>query len=176
MVNRSTSLKRFLQNFGRIVLGGCLIGLPTLCRAANNCAWINEATASGLLGGEAVGEVTEPTAGQPVACTFTQHGERVKRTLRVTVEIAGNAHTRLSTIAQICGPNAVPLKAIGNEAFICAEDGGKNQMGEFVVGRVRDQVFTITIGTTLKDDSILTRDELRSRIYMAAEQISGNLF
>ena len=49
-------------------------------------------------------------------------------------------------------------------------------MGERLVGRVRDQVFTITISTTLKNDPILTRDEIKSRIYTAAEQVSGNLF
>jgi len=45
-----------------------------------------------------------------------------------------------------------------------------------VVGRVRDQIFTITISTTLKNDPILTRDALKARIYTAAEQVAGNLF
>jgi hypothetical protein len=68
------------------------------------------------------------------------------------------------------------LRAIGNEALICAADEDKKRMGERVVGRVRDQVFTITISTSLKNDPVLTSDELRSRIYTAAEQVSGNLF
>ncbi|MGA3344672.1 MAG: hypothetical protein ABSC76_07310 [Terracidiphilus sp.] len=42
-------------------------------------------------------------------------------------------------------------------------------MGERVVGRVRDQIFTITIDATLKGDPILTCDELKSRIYTADE-------
>lgn len=159
-----------------IALGISLIGLPALCRAANNCPWINEATASGLLGGEAVGTVTEPAAGQPVVCTFTQQDERGKRTLSVAVEIAGDAHARVVAIAEICGADAVPVRGIGNEALLCAVDESKNEIGERIVGRVRDQVFTITIGTTLKDDPILTRDELKSRIHAAAEQVSGNLF
>lgn len=159
-----------------IALGVCLIGLHTLCRAANNCAWINEATVSGLLGGQAVGAVTETSAGQPGACTFTQQDEKGKRTLRVTVEIAGDGHARLGAIAQACGADAVSVRAIGNEALICTADEDKKRMGERVVGRVRDQVFTITIGTTLKNDPILTRDQLKSRIYAAAEQVSGNLF
>jgi hypothetical protein len=153
-----------------------LIGVPASCRAANNCAWINEATASSLLGGEAVGAVTESVAGQPAVCEFTHHDESGKRTLRLTLEIVGDAHARLVASAQACGGDAVPLKAIGNEALICAADERKNQMGERVVGRVRDQVFTITISTTIKNDPILTRDEVKSRLYMAAEQVSGNLF
>jgi hypothetical protein len=94
----------------------------------------------------------------------------------VTVEIAGDPHARLGLIAQTCGADAAALRAIGNEALICAANEQKNQMGERVVGRVRDQVFTITIDTTLKNDPVLTRDELKARIYTAAEQVSGNLF
>jgi hypothetical protein len=165
-----------LRKLRLLALGISLIGLPALCRAANNCAWINQATASGLLGGEAVVAVTEPAAEQPVVCTFTQQDEKGKRTLRVAVEISSDPHARLVAIAQICGANAAPLKAIGNEALICAADENKNEIGERLIGRVRDQVFTITIGTTLKDDPILTRDELKSRIHIAAEQVSGNLF
>lgn len=176
MVNNLANLRRFSQRFGRIMLGACLICFPVLGRAANNCAWINEATASSLLGGEAVGILTEAAAGQPAACTFTQQGERGKRVLRVTVEISGAAHTRLGAITQSCDANAVPLRAVGNEALICAANERKNQLGERVVGRVRDQIFTITIGTTLKDDPILTRDELKSRVIAGAEQVSGNLF
>jgi hypothetical protein len=165
-----------LRKLRLIALGISLIGLPALCRAANNCPWINEATASGLLGGGAVGAMAESAAGQPVVCTFTQQDERGKRTLSVAVEIAADAHARVVTIAEICGANAVPVRAIGNEALLCAADENKNQIGERMIGRVRDQVFTITIGTTLKDDPILTRDELKSRIRVAAEQVSGNLF
>jgi hypothetical protein len=176
MKDKMTGLESGSKRIGRIVLGVCLIGFPTLCRAANNCAWINEATVSGLLGGESVGVVTEAATGKPAVCNFTQQGERGKRTLQVTVEIAGDAHARLGAIAQICGADAVPLRAIGNEALICAADERKDQLGERVVGRVRDQVFTISIYTTLKNDPILTRYELKSRICTAAEQISGNLF
>ena len=75
-----------------------------------------------------------------------------------------------------CGTDTAPLRAIGNEAVVCTVDGRKGAMGERVVGRVRDQVFSITIGTTLKVDPILPRDVLKTNILTAAEQISGNLF
>jgi hypothetical protein len=153
----------------------CILAAPAFARAANNCAWINEATASGLLGGDAVGEVIT-TPGQPTVCTFTQMAEGGKRTLRISVEIAGDAHARLAAIEQGCGADAAPLKAIGNEAQVCAADDRRVGMGERVVGRVRDQVFTITITSTVKNDPILTRDILKTRIYTAAEQVAGNLF
>ena len=157
------------------LLGGCIIGLPARAMAANNCAWITESTASGLLGGDAVGEVSA-ASGQPTVCTFTQMGAGVKRTLRITVEIAPEPHARMEAVAQVCGADQLPIKAIGNEAMVCAADDRKAGPGERVVGRVRDQVFTITISTTLKNDTILTRDALKTRIYTAAEQVAGNLF
>jgi hypothetical protein len=159
------------------MLGTFSIGASALAHAANNCAWINEATASGLLGGDAVGEVSGPALGQPAVCTFTQMTAGGRRTLRITVEIVADAHARVASIAQGCGADAGPLKAIGNEALVCAADDRKAGIGERVVGRVRDQVFTITIGSTLKNDPILfSRDVLKSRIYTAAEQVAGNLF
>jgi hypothetical protein len=119
---------------------------------------------------------TDATAGQPTVCTFTQQGTGVTRTLRVTVEIATEPHVRMGAVAQVCGSDASPIKAIGNEALVCAADDRKGGLGERVVGRVRDQVFTITIASTLKTDPILNREALKAKIYTAAEQVAGNLF
>jgi hypothetical protein len=175
MASKTDRMKTLLPGCRVALLGICLIGLSTGARAANNCAWINEATASGLLGGDAVGDVTA-AEGQPTVCTFTQVSAGVTHTLRLTVEISTDPHARVGVIAQNCGPDAAPIKAIGNEALFCAADDRKAGMGEMVVGRVRDQVFTITIGSSLKNDPVLKRDALKARIYTAAEQVAGNLF
>jgi len=159
-----------------MLVGLVLLGISALCHATNNCAWINEATVSGLLGGEAVNVFTESDAGRPAVCLFTYDGAGVKRTLRVTVEIATDPHVRLGVVAEACGNSGAALRAIGNEAMICDADERKGVLGERVVGRVRDQVFTITLGSTLKGDPLLTRYELQSRIATAAEQVAGNLF
>jgi hypothetical protein len=137
---------------------------------------MNEATASGILGGEAMGEVTGNGAEGETTCEFTQLAAGFRRILSVTVEVTPDAHARLQTVARNCGGDAVPMKAIGNEALLCPTSDHKNGQGELVVGRVRDQVFTITIKTTLKDDPILTRKMLIVRINTTAEQIAGNLF
>jgi len=161
----------------RVALPGlCLIVLCTICQAKNNCAWINEATASGLLGGDAEGAFTEASAGEPAVCTFIQKSAGATRTLRVTLELAPDGHARLESAALACGTDATSLKAIGNEAMMCAADDRKGGLGERVVGRVRDQIFTITISTSLKGDPLLTRETLKAKIYTAAEQVSGNLF
>lgn len=160
----------------RVLLMAELFCLPVVCQASNNCAWINEATASGLLGGEATGALTEASAGQPAVCTFLHKGDGFSRTLRVTVEVASDAHARLQPEAQACSSPAAPLPSIGNEAVICAVDLRKEGSGERVVARVRDQLFTVTLSTTIKDDPVLTHVAMKDRIYTAAEQVAGNLF
>jgi hypothetical protein len=150
--------------------------MPAMAHAANNCSWITEATASGLLGGNAVGGYTPPADGQPAVCNFTQQGDGASRTLRITVELATDPHARFISLAGDCGASAIQIKAIGNEALTCEVADRKGVYGEHVVGRVRDQVFTITLTTTLRSDPIMTRDALETRIYTAAEQVAGNLF
>lgn len=177
MANSRSRASRSSHRMASIVLGLCLAGLPATAHAANNCTWLNEATASGFLGGNAVGTFTAPASGQPAICAFVDQSAAATRTLRITVEVAADPHARMmDTITKECGADAAPLKAIGNEAVVCAADDRKGGLGKRVVGRVRDQVFTITIGTTLKGDPILTRDALGAKIYSAAEQVSGNLF
>jgi len=153
-----------------------LLASSNYCRAANNCPWINEATASGLLGGNAVGELTTADAGGMNYCEFIVQNTGYKRTLRVSVEVVQDAKARLETFARSCGIDAVPLKAIGNEALACAAIYQKSGQGERVIGRVRDQLFTIAMFTTLKNDPVLTRETLRVRINTAAELVAGILF
>jgi hypothetical protein len=176
MASNRYLFKVFVRKMASTALGICLIGLPAMGHAENHCAWMNEATASGLLGSDAVGSFTEAVGEQPAVCTFVSQSAGVTHTLRITVELAADAHARLGAVAQACGADAASLKAIGNEAVACVVDDRKGGIGERVYGRVRDQVFTITISSTLKNDPNLTRDALKARIYTAAEQVSGNLF
>jgi hypothetical protein len=150
--------------------------LPSLAHAANNCPWINEATASGLIGADAVGSYTDATPTQPAVCTFVQSAPGITRTLRITVLQTPSYQTVLQAEDKTCAGAATPMIAIGNEAIACSADDRRKLSAERVVGRVRDQVFTITLSTTQKDDSILNRSELKARIATAAEQVSGNLF
>lgn len=176
MANNLRPQQRLLPKFVRVLPMAALFCLPLVCQASNNCAWINDATASGLLGGEATGTFTQASAGQPAVCTFLQKGDGFSRTLRVTVEVVPDAHTRLQSGAQACSSPAAPLPSIGNEAVVCEVDLRKEVSGERVVARVRDQLFTITLSTTLKDDPVLTHAAMKDRIYTAAEQVAGNLF
>jgi hypothetical protein len=144
--------------------------------AANLCPWMNEATASGLLGGEAIGVYVASTDGTPAMCTFTQQMGNSVRTLQVTVVVVTDPQARLAETEQTCGPDLAPLHAIGNEAIFCF--GKESRIGRSVhaIGRVRNQLFEISISTTNQGDDVLTRDALKTRIYIASEQVAGNLF
>jgi hypothetical protein len=158
------------------LLAASLVALPNFCHAANNCPWINETTASGLLGGDATGSFSQPSPSQPAVCTFVQTTAEGTHTLRIAVEQTPDFLARLESEYKACGTEPAPLTAIGNEARMCNADDHKKLTAERVVGRVRDQVFTITISSTFKHDDVLTRDALKARAYTAAEQVAGNLF
>lgn len=143
-------------------------------KAENNCPWLNEATASGLLGGQAVGSYQAP-AGQPSVCAFTQQNGGVTRVLRIEVNTVPDAPTQLKALEKTCSTGA-PLQAIGNEAISCIEDDRAGRPSAEVFGRVRDQVFSIRVTTSQKNDPSLTRNALQRLIGTAAEQVAGNLF
>ncbi|MGA2745713.1 MAG: hypothetical protein ABSE44_13550 [Candidatus Sulfotelmatobacter sp.] len=71
-----------------------------------------------------------------------------------------------------CGPNAAPLRAIGNEALVCSLRG-KNQFSEQVVSRVRERAFIVKITSNLAPTG---ESDLRERTQKIAEQVAGFLF
>jgi len=173
---RVASLFAFRQVIQLSLLAASLVASTNVCHAANNCPWITEATASGLLGGDATGSFSPPSTSQPAVCTFVQSTEGGTHTLRIAVEQTSDFLARLESEYKACGTEPSPLTAIGNEARMCDADDHQKLFAERVVGRVRDQVFTITISSTIRHDSILNREALKIRIYTAAEQVAGNLF
>lgn len=176
MENRLRLCRMKLVAIFPLILSLAIIAKPTTAHAENNCPWMNEATASELVGGDAVGAYVA-AKDKPSICTFTQQTGNGSRTLQISVEVASDPHgIFLSNLQANCRSNSAPLQAIGNEAATCAIDRGKTVIGERALGRVRDQVFTITISTSMKDDSILTPAMLKMKIGSAAEQVAGNLF
>jgi len=153
-----------------------LLGISIPVRAANNCPWINASTVSGLLGAPATATYTGTAPFQPGACTFVAKIEGGSRALTVNVEVASEAANRVRTILGQCAAGPSRIDAIGNEAWLCEVGGKKGARSDLVVGRVRDQVFSITIGSALKNDPGFDPVSIRSAASTAAEQVSGNLF
>lgn len=159
-----------------LALAVLLLAIPVAARAANNCPWLNEATAGGLLGGAAVGSFTDASMGKPAVCSFVEKEDNAMRELTITVEVNPDAHRKLDGMMHECGASGQLLQAIGNEAAVCAMDAKKKSVSERVVGRVRDQIFTITINSAVKDDMVLNTETMMTKIYTASEQVAGNLF
>jgi hypothetical protein len=176
MAGRLIANDRFLRAVGQLAVALCIFALPGSARAANNCPWINEATVSGLLDGQAVGSFIQGPVGQPSTCNFVFKPAGGVRMFTISVETVQDAHARVMSMAKGCKEPQEVLPAIGNEAYVCTTEHGKEAVAERVVGRVRDQVFTILISTTGKGDLILSPQDLKSRISIASEQVSGNLF
>lgn len=164
------------NNYARITLAVALALFAVSARAENSCPWLNVATASGLLGGDAMGTFTAAASGRPAMCTFVQKADDGMRELTISVATDADAQMKLDAMMHGCGATDHPLQAIGNEAGVCTMDTKHRQMSERVVGRVRDQIFTISFVTTFKNDSELNRDSMMSKSYFAAEEIAGNLF
>lgn len=175
MASSYTFRRRFLHVIALLGAAVPVCGAALPAYGANNCPWMSEATASSLLGGDATGAYVAGTERKPAMCTFTQQNARGLRSLQITVEVVGDPQARLAQAELTCGPNPDILHAIGNEASFCTGEQTEPH-NERVIGRVRDQLFGITLSTSVKDDAILTREALKARIYTASEQVAGNLF
>jgi hypothetical protein len=177
MASRPVENQPFLRVVGQLALFAlCLLGIPSSAHASNKCPWINEATVSGLLDGQAVGTFEQGSAGQPATCDFVFKKVGESRVFTLSVETTQDAHARVMSMVKGCKEPQEILPGIGNEAYVCTTEHGKEAIAERVVGRVRDQVFTILISSRGKGDLILSTQDLKSRISIASEQVSGNLF
>jgi hypothetical protein len=176
MAGKLIANDRLWRVVGKLAVVLCIFALPGSAHAANNCPWINEATVSGLLDGQAIGSFNQGPTGQPATCSFVFKEAGGTRTVDITVETVQDAHSRVMSMTQGCKQPREVLPAIGNEAYVCTTEHGKDAMAERVVGRVRDQFFTISFSTTGKGNLILSPQDLRTRISTVSEQVSGNLF
>jgi len=154
----------------RIVLPIALACLPLIGQAAEPCPWLNAATAGGVLGGPITRAPTRrAAAGDDRSCEFIRQDGSLLFELRIEVETTPSPAKDFAAYAARCHSAAVPLKAIGNQALACSD----GQLAEQVVGRVRDRVFLIRIGT---NDRSAQPTALREKARQVAEQVAGILF
>ena len=132
-----------------------LVLLAAAGRAEQPCPFLNAATAAGILGGEVESRIHGDI------CLFSFESSQ----LRIEVQTVSLPY-KLD-----CGPNAKPLKAIGNEALSCSLHGNNGRMIEQIVGRVRERAFFIRL--TSNENA---RDALRDKARLVAEQVVGILF
>ena len=145
-----------------------LLGLPSIGTATEACPWLNAATAGGFLGGPITdATVKRAKTGDDATCDFIRHEGPLTLDLRIEVETMPSPAKDFVSHAARCH-SAVPLKAIGNEALACSDDGS-----EQVVGRVRDRAFLVRLSTS---DRSAQRSALRDKVRKIAEQVAGILF
>jgi hypothetical protein len=132
------------------------IAFSLTAAAEDRCAWLNAATAAGVLGGEVHMTVSQGS------CEFV----RQETSLRIEVGATNTPHAQ-------CGSPAEQLRAIGNEAQACAYQEKPGWIAEQIVGRVRDQAFLVRISS--KDQSAAPKI-LREKARKVAEQVAGILF
>ena len=148
-------------------LGGT--GFSLSCVAAETCPWLNPATAGGVLGGAVTSVIVKrAAAADDASCDFVRHEGSLALDLRIEVETMRSPTKDFASYAARCHSPAVPLKAIGNEALACSDEGA-----EQIVGRVRDRAFLVRISTS---DRSAQQSALRDKARKVAEQVAGILF
>jgi hypothetical protein len=177
------------------------LSFPLLCRAEENCLWLNAATAGGVLGGAATVSVshanfnppniqpanvksgTGPMSANPSGSSYASNTvddsdcafhrqPPIAGELRIQVRTMSEPAKAFAAYSARCGARGTPLKAIGNEAMVC-DLKKRSRLSEQVVGRVRDRLFVIDLSL---EDPAITQSVLREKALTTAEIVAGNLF
>jgi hypothetical protein len=152
-----------------------LVFLSARCKAQAHCAWLNEATAAGVLNGPVTLDL-ETAADDQSICVFTNlRTAKDYSALRIMIQPLKDVGKAVASHESLCTSAPVALKAIGNEAVSCSADVGYSR-GEQVIGRVRDRLFIVTVSSTIAQDPSATRQLLQEKAKTIAEQIAGALF
>lgn len=154
-----------------------VVAISAGCHAQNNCPWLNVATASGALGAPTtltLNKISEATT----TCVFRSASGSPAENLTISVTVVAdpqNAEQDLKTSETRCTSSATPLKAIGNNAVLCTDNAAISH-GEQVIGRVRDQIFIISMTTEEAPSAGAANDAMAKKVRSIAEQVAGNLF
>jgi hypothetical protein len=152
-----------------------LLLLSASCKAQAHCAWLNDATASGVLNGSVTLDLETAPDDQSI-CVFTNlKTAKDYSTLRIMVQPLKDVNSAVASHKSLCTSAPIALKAIGNDAISCSADVGYSR-GEQVIGRVRDRLFIVTVSSTIAQDPSATRQLLQEKARTIAEQIAGALF
>jgi hypothetical protein len=151
-----------------------LLVCPALCKAEARCPWLNVATASGALNGPALMSVQQ-AADNGTTCMFQYRNKSAVYNLRISVSDVKDASKGAAPYEDQCASMGEPLRAIGNEAVMCAANKGHSH-GEQVIGRVRDKIFILVLSTSARNDPSMSGEVVKDKLENLAEQVAGSLF
>jgi hypothetical protein len=161
-------MRRYAVSLVLLLVAVC----PSVLRA-ENCPWLNAATAGGALDvGQTRVQVTHPTSTQTV-CSFAPAARsRTSPSLQIVVD---RRNVDLSTFASRmmhCGGELRPMAGVGNEALFCAEDEHGTVLQ--AAARIRDRTLLIHWRRPpAKPEDPKAREQ---KLQMLAESVAGNLF
>lgn len=159
-----------MRNFRKVLIG-MMVFLPGVCHGQAKCSWIDAAAARGILGGDVTEKVDISDTSFEV-CEFSTQKEQVRHRLSVVVVVMTDTPKQFSTYVRQCGPDAKPLRTIGDQAVMCSMQTHVNLYGGRVIGRVRDRAFHVTVASSIQDDPFLTPETRRESALLAAEQVA----
>ncbi|MBV8865928.1 MAG: hypothetical protein JO210_11085 [Acidobacteriaceae bacterium] len=143
---------------------------PFIANGEPICPWLSSATAAGVLGGPVTTAVSHSAKNKEDAtCEFT-HQARVTYTLRIEVTTMSHLPTDFTSWLTQCGPNATPVRGIGNQAVACDL---KDSVAAQILSRVRERAFLVRVTA---NKSSIPLQPLRDQARSVADQVSGNLF
>ena len=148
---------------------------PLLC-GAENCAWLNAATAGGLLGGDVSMKVIHTNAAD-TTCEFLLRGSSGASILQIAVHTMNAMHDEFRNYALECGNAQVALGGVGNEAIECLDSRSTPRTAK-IISRVRERVFLLTWTTpaSTANDTPEVEQEMKDKLRNVAEQVAGSLF
>jgi hypothetical protein len=158
-----------------LILG--LILIAAVNCYAENCPWLNAATAGGALGGTVSANLVH-TSSEDVTCEFTLKRNSDVATLSIAVHTMTTPAQEFLNFRNTCNTATTTLRGIGNEAIECSSAAPQGPATETIVARVRERAFVLRWTFPAAADSIpaISRDELQDKIRNLAEQIAGSLF
>lgn len=143
---------------------------PFRCHA-EDCPWLNEATAQGLLGGPVALNLQHVSQTEE-SCTFSRMDDPQ---LTLIVEMSKLPDALQATPATTKGCHELhAMVGVGNAATACTLPAAHGIVTELATGRVRDQIFTVR--WTLKASRSTTAAQREAELERVAEAIAGNLF
>jgi hypothetical protein len=138
------------------------------------CPWLNEATASGVVGGPVTVSVTPKGDKGDADCLFVRRVNSSTISLRIDVETMSGPSLSLTAYTAPCNSPLAPVKAIGNEAFACSiPPSKKSGLSEQITSRVRERAFFVRLSS---NEPSADSDELRLKANKVAQQVAGFLF
>jgi hypothetical protein len=168
-------MTRTRYKFG--LLFGILLMAVLSCHA-ENCQWLNAATAGGAIGGTITSKLVQHTTADDTTCQFIRKQGEAVSTLEIAVHTVAAPEKDYQNFRASCGAATTPLKGVGNEAVECTLHDKPNMTTEQVVARVRNRVFLLkwTMPATRDGTAAPSHEDLHDIIQNLAEQVAGSLF